>query len=85
MITVPKAAPAYLDPQQVEAKRQTRTPANRSRSGYGSKLPTSWMLRLKGNHRWHRVYVIQYSNAGSAYILSKGKMLFLGSYDPGDK
>lgn len=72
----------YLDPQMVEDKRQTPTPPNRSRTGYGRKLPTSWLLKLKGDHRWHRVYVIQYSNTGSAYIISKGTKLFLGSYDP---
>lgn len=78
----------YLDPSLILEKKQTETPPNRSRSGYGSKLPTSWMLKLKANDprfpstRWHRVYVIQYSNAGSSYIIQDGKKLFLGSYDP---
>ena len=71
----------YLDPAHVVGKRQTKTPHNRSRSGYGSKLPTSWELQLQ-DKRWRRVYVFQYSNAGSAYILVKGKKLFLGSYEP---
>lgn len=71
----------YLDTKQVIGKRQTKAPLNRSRSGYGSKLPTSWELQLQ-DKRWRRVYVIQYSNAGSAYILVKGEKLFLGSYDP---
>lgn len=74
----------YLDPAQVVSKRRTVTPPNRSRSGYGSKLPTSWQLQLK-DKRWRRVYVIQWSNAGSAYILSKGTKLFLCSYDPEDE
>lgn len=71
----------YLDATQVIGKRQTKTPINRSRSGYGNKLPTSWELQLQ-DKRWRRVYVIQWSNAGSAYILVKGEMLFLGSYEP---
>ena len=75
----------YLIPESVAEKKQTKTPPNRSRTGYGRKLPTSWMLRLTGSHVWHRVYVVCFSNSGSAYILSKGKELYLGSYDPSDK
>jgi hypothetical protein len=71
----------YLDTKEVIGKRRTTPPPNRSRSGYGSKLPTSWQLQLK-DKRWRRVYVIQYSNAGSAYILVKGKSVYLGAYDP---
>jgi hypothetical protein len=71
----------YLDPEQIIGKRKTKPPPNRSRSGYGSKLPSQWQLQLQ-DKRWRRVYVIQYSNAGSAYILVNGKKLFLGSYDP---
>jgi hypothetical protein len=44
-------------------------------SGYGSKIPTSKMI--KHNGRLKRIYVICYSNAGSAFILDKGKRLFL--------
>lgn len=71
----------YLDVSDVVGKRQTKAPLNRSRSGYGNKLPTSWQLQLK-DKRWRRVYVIQWSNAGSAYILVKGEKVFLGSYEP---
>lgn len=71
----------YLDPARVTAKRQTEPPPNRSRTGYGSKIPSSWLLQLDGKH-WNRVYVICYSNAGSAYVLSRGVRLFLGGYDP---
>jgi len=72
---------SYLDPTRVSARRQTEAPRNRSRTGYGSKIPTTWMLQLDGA-RWHRVYVICYSNSGSAYVLTKHGRLFLGSYDP---
>lgn len=71
----------YLDPKQVIGTRQTKTPHTRSRSGYGSKLPTSWQLQLQ-DKRWRRVYVILWSNSGSAYIITKSGKLFLGSYDP---
>lgn len=74
----------YLDPALVVDKKQTQFLPARSMTGYGSKLPSQWLLKLKGpkGTRWHRVYVIQYSNAGSAYIISKGQMLFLGSFEP---
>lgn len=35
-------------------------------SGYGPRIPSSYMVRWAG--RWRRVYVAQYGNAGSAYI-----------------
>ena len=50
---------------------------------YGNKLPTSWEILLK-DKKWRRVYVIQWSNAGSAYILKGKQRLFLGSFEPSD-
>jgi len=38
-------------------------------SGYGRKIPTAHMVKLPGSKRWRRVYVCQYSNAGTAYVL----------------
>jgi hypothetical protein len=74
--------PDYLDTSRITAKRQGAPPPNRSRSGYGSKIPSSWELCLD-DKRWRRVYVVCWSNSGSAYVLVNGKRLFLGSYDPG--
>jgi hypothetical protein len=70
----------YLNPADVVATRNTILPRNRNVGGYGCKIPSQWLLKIK-NH-WHRVYVIQYSNAGSAYILQKGQKVFLGGYEP---
>jgi hypothetical protein len=39
-----------------------------TRSGYGKKIPTSWMIRLPGSPRWRRLYVCCYSNSGTAYV-----------------
>lgn len=44
-------------------------------SGCGSKIPTRLMLRI--GKRLHRVYVGQYGNAGSAFIVYKGVEHFL--------
>jgi hypothetical protein len=75
------SALVYLDSARVTAKRQGTPPRSRSRTGYGPKEPTSWELQIDGK-RWHRVYVMIWSNSGSAYVLVKGVTHFLGSYDP---
>jgi hypothetical protein len=53
---------------QIKGYSQTST-------GYGSKLTTANKVQYNG--RLYRVYCICYSNNGSAYIISKGKRLFL--------
>lgn len=35
-------------------------------SGYGKRIPTNTMVKFEG--KWRRVYMCQYSNAGTAYI-----------------
>ena len=35
-------------------------------SGYGKRIPTRMMVLFKG--KWRRVYVCQFSDAGTAYI-----------------
>lgn len=46
--------------------KQTKTPLSRSRTGYGSKQPTSWMVHVRG--RWRRVYCCIWSNIGTCFI-----------------
>ena len=53
-------------------------PRNPYSSGYGRKIPTQYKLTLK-NKRTYRVYIMQYSNSGSTYILQKGEVFFLDS------
>lgn len=48
-------------------------------SGYSSKLTTPWKLRHDG--RLKRVYVMCWSNAGTAYVLSRGEQLILRETD----
>ena len=68
---------AYTDPTKVTDVRSEDTAPNYGRtvSGYGGKIPTRHMIRY-GN-RWHRVYVMQYSNSGTAYIVAGGQDLIL--------
>lgn len=53
-------------------------------SGYGKKLLTTRGVMIptgKGGHVFRRVYVTQYSNAGSAWVIWQGRKLFLRDTD----
>lgn len=70
------ASVTYLEHARVMGLRvDAETPRNPYANGYGSRIPTRYMLKL--GKRWHRVYVVQWSNAGSAYVLERGARLFL--------
>lgn len=70
----------YLDPARITATRNTPAPCSgTTRTGYGPKLATTWMLLLDGK-RWHRVYVMQWSNSGTAYVRIKGVQHILQSF-----
>jgi hypothetical protein len=67
---------AYTDPAKVtDARSDDVAPRNPNVSGYGGKIPTAHWVHY--NARWHRVYVMIYSNSGTAYILVKGERLVL--------
>ena len=44
-------------------------------SGYGAKIPTAYRVRY--DSRWYRVYVMCWSNSGTAYITSRGQRLVI--------
>lgn len=44
-------------------------------TGYGTKLPTRWMIYFQGI--WRRVYAICISNVSTAYVLVKGEKLIV--------
>ena len=61
----------YLDHTTIAATKMTAAPlSGRTQSGYGSRLPTSRMIKLD-NGRWHRLYAICSSTAASFYIEQK--------------
>jgi len=63
-------------PLLVTEYRVTDVPwSGRTVSGYGGAIPTRYMVRYA--NRWHRVRMMQYGNAGSAYITRQGQALFL--------
>ena len=60
----------YLESDQIIEHKTTEPPRFYSASGYGRKIPTQHMVKL-ADKRWRRVYVCQFSNAGTAYIQTK--------------
>lgn len=66
------------DHYKITSIKQTPiSPYQQTANGYGGKLKTSYMIKLDNGYRWYRVYCMCYSNSGSIYIQSKGKILFL--------
>jgi hypothetical protein len=47
-------------------------------SGYGPKIPLAYRIKFNDN-RIRRVYVMQYGNSGSAYVIVNGITVFLDS------
>lgn len=51
--------------------RETEAPLRgRTTIGYGSRIPTPYMVKWEG--KWRRVYVANYGNSGTAYIGKPG-------------
>ena len=72
----------YTDPNRVKGVTITTVPVNTFKSGYGSKIPTRYMIDYLGMgmvKRRYRVYVMNYGNSGSAYINVGGNVVFLDS------
>lgn len=65
----------HTNPGAITDVKVTATPRSPSVTGYGPKIPTRYMIQTCS--RWHRVYMMQYGNAGSAYILIMGVIHFL--------
>ena len=67
----------YLDPARITATRNTPRPASgTTRTGYGPKLATAWLLLLDGK-RWHRLYCMQWSNMGTCYVVVRDERLIV--------
>ena len=66
-------------------KRTETTPRHNSRTGYGRKIPTQYIVIDNYSKRARRVYAICYSNAASLYVLISGIMYFLHDYNIPEK
>jgi hypothetical protein len=66
----------YIESAKVSDVKRTNTPkSGQTISGYGGKIPTANMIKYDA--RWHRVYVMLYSNSGTAYIIKNGENLII--------
>ena len=75
-----KNADGTLKRLSVVTKPAADTPRNPYASGYGAKIP-SGTLALIGS-KWQRVYVAQFSNAGSAWVQVKGERVLIDEREP---
>ena len=69
--------PNYLDENDIQSFRQdVEYPTyGQNVDGYGMKIPTPRWLKVK--NRWRRVYVTQYSNCGTAWIVVNKQQLIV--------
>lgn len=82
MNTLPSPQMKYLDVSQVKATRTTEPPRYGQNSlGYGSKIPTVLQVRL-ADGRWRRVYIVQWSNSGTRYVVVGGEPHYIASGVP---
>ena len=65
----------YLEEKDVESVFMTNTRLQSTVSGYGSKIPTRYLVQLKDSRRKYRLYCMIYSNSGSCYIVRKGEKI----------
>lgn len=50
-------------------------------SGYGSKIPTGYMVQLDGDKRWRRLYAICYSNVATFFVVVTGERVIVRDAD----
>ena len=55
--------------------KETECRKANSKTGYGSKIPTQYMVYIA--NKWRRVYCRQYSNIGTLYVLIKGERVII--------
>ena len=48
-----------------------------TRTGYGSKIPSRFKVKMPGNPRWYRVYSMCFGNASSDYVIIGGESIFV--------
>jgi len=62
-----------LEYTDIVAMKRTNIPQYKAtQTGYGRKIPLRTMLKLSDN-KWHRVYMVCYSNNGTPYVQWQGK------------
>lgn len=75
--------PAYLSDHHTFEQRiaSPPTPYGRSATGYGSRIPTDFQVRVDYRGPWRRVYAICWSNAASLWVSVKGQRFYFRDCD----
>lgn len=61
-------------PPVAECVRDDSRPfVNPYATGYGSRIPTPYSVRLEGARRWRRVWAMSYSNVAVYYCIIRGE------------
>jgi len=71
----------YVEPEDTRirpVKRRGSLLLGQNQNGSGSRITTDREVFVEG--RWRRVYVTQWSNAGSAWVTVMGEKRFLHAY-----
>lgn len=68
----------YLE-KDFELKIVDCQPYGQNAHGYGRKIATRYMIKPSGSKRWHRVYISQWSNAGTPWIVMNKEELVVKS------
>ena len=55
--------------------KETECSYSNSKTGYGDKIPTQYMVFI--DNKWRRVYCRVYSNSGTCYVLIKGELVII--------
>lgn len=58
--------------------KETEAPRCNSATGYGSKIPTRYMIKF--DNRWRRVYCAIWSNVGTLYAFIDGEKITVQEY-----
>lgn len=75
----------YLTESEIVAVYRTNDYlVNRSRTGYGSKIPMQYKIKLT-NGRTYRMYCMIYSNSGTCYVIKNGERLLTSRIEYCDK
>lgn len=75
----------YLQESDVVAVYRTNDKlVNRSRTGYGGKIPMQYKIKLS-NNKTYRMYCMIYSNSGTCYIVKNGVQYLTSRVEYSDK
>lgn len=69
-----------LSPEPIVLKEEGNPKPRLTADGYTQRGGSPSRMKALFQGRWYRVYILQFSNAGSAVIKVDGEMLFLRDY-----